>query len=219
MFLGHYGLALGAKTLALRVSLGTLVLAAQFVDEVWPTLLLSGVEHVRVVPGLMAASPLDFHDYPITHSLLMGVIWSLLVGGIYLLVQRDRRGALVVGALVLSHWGLDFIVHRPDLPLWPGGPLVGLGLWRSQALTLLLELTTFGGGIALYVRKTRALDRIGEIALWALITCLGILYMSALFGPPPPNAKALAWSALVLWLFIPWAYWIDRHRVVRTPSH
>jgi hypothetical protein len=216
VFLGHYGLAFAAKRVAPRAKLGTLVFAAQWADELWPVLLLLGVEHVRVVPGLMAASSFDFVQYPISHSLLLDIGWGALFGGLYYAVRRDRRGAVVVGLLIVSHWMLDLLVHRPDLPLWPGGPLVGLGIWRSVPLTYLAEAVVFGGGLAVYLRSTVATDRTGTIALWALVAVLVAIYLLPQgSGSPPPTEHAIGASALVLWLFIPWGYWIDRHRVVR----
>src|SRR5688500_10770627 len=161
MFLGHYGLALAAKRATPRTSLGMLSFAAQFLDELWPVLLLLGVESVRIVPGLMAASPLDFVHYPISHSLLTAALWSGLIGGTYYAVRRHARVAGLVGALVMSRWFLDAPMHRPDLPLWPGSSvLVGFGLWNSVPATVVIELTLFGLGFGAYVRTTRARDAI-----------------------------------------------------------
>jgi hypothetical protein len=216
MFLGHYGLALAARRLAPKPSLGTTLLAANLADEVWPLLLLLGIEQVKIVPGLMAVSDLDFTSYPWTHSLLVEVLAGLVLGGCYLLARRDRLGALVVAALVPSHWVLDVFFHRPDLPLWPGGPRYGLGLWNSLPLTLIGEAVIFGGGLWIYLRRTKAIDRTGRWALWGLVAVLVASYLSSLFSPPPLSTTALAWMALVpLWLFIPWGYWIGRHRESR----
>src|SRR5918995_2728329 len=143
MFAGHFGLALAAKTAAPRASLGVLTLATQWVDLVWPILLLAGLEHVRIAPGITEVTPLDFYDYPITHSLVSGVMWGGVVGLVYGKMAGYRKAALVAAMLVLSHWVLDFITHRPDLPLWPGGPKVGLGLWNSLEATALVEGAIF----------------------------------------------------------------------------
>ena len=214
MFLGHYGLAFAAKRAAPRTSLGALAFAAQFCDELWPILLLLGVEQVRIVPGLMAASPLDFTYYPFSHSLLMAIVWGALVGGICYLLKRYGRGAWVLAILVVSHWFLDLVVHRPDLPLLPGAnsPKVGWGLWNSIAATYAIELAIYAVGIVIYLRATRALDKIGSWGLWAYIIVLALIYVSS-NGSPPPNERALAWTALGLWLFVPWAWWVDRHRI------
>lgn len=213
MFLGHYGAALAAKRMAPRTSLGTLVFAGQFLDELWPVLLLLGLETVRVVPGLMAASPLDFVHYPISHSLLTAVVWSLIVAAGYQAARRDRAGAWMVGVLVLSHWLLDAPMHRPDLPLWPGSDLlVGGGLWNSVAMTFAVDCGLFLAGLAIYLRGTRPLDRIGRWGLWTMAATLVAFFVGSLLGPPPESAEAVAVGALGLWLFVPWSYWVDRHR-------
>lgn len=215
MFLGHFGAGFGGKAAAPRVSLGTLLLAAQFLDLLWPTLLLLGLEHVRIVPGITVVTPLDFNDYPISHGLLAVVGWAILVGGIYWLVRRNRTGALVVGLLVVSHWVLDLLVHRPDLPLaGNSSPHLGLGLWNSVAATLLLEGAVFGAGMWLYLRTTRAKDRVGAIGFWALVALLVLIYAANL-GPPPPSTGAIAWVGQAQWLLVAMGWWVDRHREAR----
>jgi hypothetical protein len=217
MFLGHYGLAFAAKRAAPRTSLGTLTFAAQWLDELWPVLLLAGIEKVRIVPGFMAASPMEFTYYPFSHSLLAAIGWGVLIGAIYQAIRHAPRAALVVGALVVSHWVLDVIVHAPDLPVFPGGPRVGLGAWNSVALTLILEAVAYVGGLAVYLRTTAAADRIGSYGLWAFVVVQAAIYAAAFTGPPPASVTMLGTSALLLWIFIPWAAWVDRHRTVRTP--
>jgi len=212
MFLGHYGLALAAKRAAPREPLGATVAASQWIDLLWPLFLILGWERVRIVPGLMAANSLEFVHYPLTHSLLAVVGWGLLVGGGYFLLTRRARGARVIGALVVSHWFLDLPVHAPDLPLWPGSDiLLGGGLWGSLPLTLFLEFGLFLGGLLLYVRGTEARDGIGRWALGTMVLTLSLFYLSS-FAAPPPSEKALAYGGLTLWLFVPWSFWIDRHR-------
>jgi membrane-bound metal-dependent hydrolase YbcI (DUF457 family) len=219
MFLGHYGAAFAAKRLAPRASLGTFALAAQLLDELWPILVLMGVERVRVAPDEMAANPLAFEYYPYTHSLLGAVFWSVILAASYYALRRERRTALIIGLLVLSHWILDVPMHRPDLQLWPGSSVrVGLGAWRSIPLTIALELIVFLGGLAIYLRATRARDRIGSWALAAMVAVLALVFVSGFTAAPPPNGRAVAFGALGLWLFVPWGYWIDRHRELVTPS-
>jgi hypothetical protein len=212
MFVGHFGLAMAARPPAPRVSMGTLLVAAQWADLLWPVLLLLGIERVGVVPGLMKTSALDFQSYPVSHSLVALAGWALLLGGIHFLRRRDGLAAAVIALLVVSHWFLDFLMHRPDMPVWPGGPRYGLGLWNSIPGTLAVETALYVGGAAIYLRITRAKDRIGAWAFAAFFVLLCGLWMAALFGPAPPNARTLAWSGLLGWLFVPWAYWIDRHR-------
>lgn len=213
MFIGHFGIGFGAKAAAPRVSLGSLFLAAQFIDLLWPTFLLLGWEEVRIVPGITAVTPLDFVSYPLSHSLLAVILWASIVAAVYLFLCRFPRGAFVLGAVVISHWLLDAIVHRPDLPLYPGGTmLIGLGLWSSLGSTLAIELPIFVIGLWIYVRTTAARDAVGYWALWALVAFLLAIYAANLLGPPPPGVTALAWVAQAQWLLVFWGYWIDRHR-------
>jgi hypothetical protein len=213
MFLGHYAAGLAAKRLAPRTSLGATLFAAQLLDQIWPVLLLAGVERVRIVPGLMAASPFDFEHYPISHSLAMALVWGAVLGGLYFVLRRDARGAWVVGALVVSHWFLDLPMHRPDLPLWPGSDVkLGLGLWNSVPLTLLVELGLFAAGVAVYLRTTRARDRVGSWGLYALLALLLLIFLGSATGTPPPSVRVLALTSVNLWLFALWGFWVDRHR-------
>jgi membrane-bound metal-dependent hydrolase YbcI (DUF457 family) len=215
MFLGHFGAGFAGKAAAPRVSLGTLFLAAQLLDLLWPTLLLVGLERVEIAPGATRVTPLDFVSYPISHSLLVVVLWGLAVGGVFWLARRSLRGAAVVGALVVSHWLLDLVVHRPDLPLAPGGGArLGLGLWHSLPATLIVELTVLGVGLALYLRRTRARDHAGSLGLWGLVAFLLAIYAANLLGPPPPSVAAIAWAGQAQWLLVAWAFWLDRHRTV-----
>jgi hypothetical protein len=183
-----------------------------FADLLWPILLLSGIERVRIVPGLLPASPFDFTSFPISHSLVAQLGWGALVGLVYFAIKRDGRSASLVGALVPTHWVLDFIAHRPDMPIYPGGPKYGLGMWNSVPVTISVEYVLFAAGVALYIRATSAKDATGKLALWSLVGLLGVVYPASLFGPPPQSVQALAWSALAIWLTVPWAAWADRHR-------
>src|SRR6185437_12953537 len=216
MFLGHYAVALAAKRVAPRTSIGTLIFAAQWLDELWPILLLAGIEHVRIVPGFMAANPLDFVSYPFSHSLLMAIVWGVLLGVAYAAVRRYATGAWIVGLAVVSHWVLDVVMHRPDLPLWPGSSTrLGLGLWNSIAASAAIELILLAIGLTIYLRATRARDWIGNWALAAMVGLLLVIYIGGFFGPPPKSEHTLSLTALALWVFVPCGYWIDRHRLVR----
>lgn len=212
MFLGHFAVALGAKKAAPRISLGTLVFAAQFADLIWPVLLLLGLEQVRIVPGITRVTPLDFVSYPYSHSLAAQVLWGAALGSVLFAIRRSLRNAAVLAVCVPSHWLLDYIAHRPDMPVLPGGPRYGLGLWNSLPGTLAVELILFAAGIALYLTATRAKDGTGRYALWSFLILLLLVYLGSLAGPPPPSVPVLAMSALAMWLTVPWAAWTDRHR-------
>jgi len=215
VFIGHFAVAFASKKVAPKVSLGTLVIAAAFLDVVWPVLVLLGVERFRIVPGFTAINPFDFVYYPWSHSLLMTAVWALLFALVYFAVRGDRAGAVWLGIAVASHWVLDFVSHRPDLPLYPGGETrLGLGLWQSIAATFAVEGLMFAAGIALYMQSTKAKDRIGTVAWWAFIALLVVLYIPGPWSPPPPSENAVAILGIIaLAIFAPWAYWIDRHRV------
>jgi hypothetical protein len=214
MFIGHYALGLGAKRLAPGVSLGALFLACQWADLLWPTLVMAGVESFEIRPGNTAVTPLDFEYYPYSHSLLALAVWGAVLALIYRAVSGStRRGALVLGALVVSHWVLDVVVHRPDLPLAPGtGLRLGLGLWNSIPATLAVEFGLFAAGVWLYSKATVARDRIGSLGFWALVIFLALVEIANIFGPPPPSIGAVTVSAQALWLLVAWGYWVDRHR-------
>jgi len=218
MFIGHHGVAFAAKAAAPRASLGVFFLATMWLDLVWPVLVLANVEMVRIVPGLMRMSPFDFVFYPYSHSLLFAVLWALLFNVVYGYATRDWQVGALAGLVVLSHWFLDALVHRPDLPLFPGSGSFGLGLWNSMAGTLALEFLFFGIGVLLYFRATRARDWIGSIGLYGLITLLVLLYLSTLISPPPPNPTVLAWGGVSTFILVIWAWWVDRHREPAPPA-
>ena len=212
MFIGHYAVAFAAKRQAPAVSLGALFFAAQLADLLWPPLVLAGVERVVVAPGITAVTPLDFESYPWSHSLLMLVVWGLLVGVGHRLLRGSTQAAVLLGGCVVSHWVLDWLSHRPDMPLFPGGPRFGLGLWMSRPATLIVELGLFAAAVGLYVRRTRPADRIGRWGLASLVAFLVVVYLGNLFGPPPPSTAAIAWTGNAMWLLVLWGAWIDRHR-------
>jgi membrane-bound metal-dependent hydrolase YbcI (DUF457 family) len=214
MFIGHFAVGFASKRVAPRASLGILIAAPLLLDLLWPIFLLAGLETVRIDPGNTAFTPLDLHDYPYTHSLAGALGWSVLAAALYGAVTRYRRGAWVVAAGVFSHWVLDFITHRPDMPLYPGSATsVGLGLWNSRAGTMIVEVAIFAAGIWVYARATRPRNRKGTVVLWSLVVFLGLFYLANAFGPPPPSARVIAIGGLTGWIFIPWAWWIDRNRV------
>jgi hypothetical protein len=216
MFIGHFGVGLAAKPAARPASLGLLFLAAQWLDLLWPLLLQLGLERVALAAPGSGPIPLVFEHYPISHSLLAAVAWGVLFALVSWAARRNGRVALVLGLCVVSHWVLDLVVHAPDLPLAPGGDhRVGLGLWQQAEIGLAVELALFALGVALYLRATRARDRIGVVAFWALIAFLLVIQLANAFGPPPPSVAAVAWVGHLQWLFVAWGWWVDRHRDAR----
>jgi len=214
VFIGHFAVAFAAKKLSPKTSLGTLILAAEWIDLIFPVLVLAGLEHAGIKAGDNAFLRLDLSDYPISHSLAAALVWSLLLGGLVLWRSRDRRAALVVAAAVSSHWLLDFISHTPDVPLWPGGPLVGLGLWRSVSATVVVEGLMYAAGLWLYFGSTRARDRVGRWGAIGLAAFLAVLYAAQYLSPPPQDVKAFTTVGLAAWLLPLWGWWVDRHREV-----
>ncbi len=213
MFLGHIAVGLAGKRFAPRVSLATLLFAPMFLDLLWPIFLLLGWETVRIDPRNTAFTPLAFENYPWSHSLHMTLFWSGLVGIVFRALTRDTRGAVWIGLAVASHWVMDLIAHRPDLPLWPGGPGAGLGLWNSVAATIIVEFLLFIVGLWLYMRVTRPRGGRGRLSLWSLVVVVSLIFLSNLQPlPAGTSERTIALMALALWLFIPWAWWIDSTR-------
>ena len=212
MFIGHFALGFALKRAAPKTNLGWLIASVEFLDLIWPILVLTGVERVEIDPGNTVFTPLNFVYYPYTHSLAGAIVLSILFGGVYYAISKYKRGALIVAAGVLSHWFLDLIVHRPDLQLYPGSSeRFGLGLWNSFAATIIVESAMFILGVWLYVSFTRAKDKIGRYALWSFVVFLAVVHVANAFGPPP-NSSAVAIVALLMWLFPLWAGWGDAHR-------
>jgi len=217
MFIGHFAVGFAGKRYAPRASLAALFLAAIFADVLWPILVAIGAEEVRIVPGDTAFTPLEFVSYPWSHSLLMLIIWGALFAAFYRKEPDGRRTGFVLGLLVVSHWLLDWITHRPDMPLWPRGPKVGLGLWNSVYGTMTVEIVMFVIGVWIYATTTRARDRIGSVGLWSLVLLLGGFYVfDSLSGSVPPSVTAIWVSALIATaIILAWAAWVDRHRELR----
>ena len=220
MFIGHFAVGFGAKRVAPEVSLGTFFLAAQLADLVWPNLVLIGIERFEIQPGITRVTPLDFTYYPYSHSLVAALFWSVLASLVYLAVKRGRvQAAVTVGVVVASHWVLDVVSHRPDMPLTLSSETrIGFGLWNSLGATIAVEFILFVIGLALYLSVTAPKDNIGRYGLAGLITFLLVINILNLFGPPPPSVTAVAWSAQAMWLLVAWGYWVDRHREARASA-
>lgn len=217
MFIGHTAVALAAKKAAPQVRFGTMLLAAFFADLVFPILILLGIEHVMPSPGITAFTPYDFYDYPISHSLATNIAFAYIFAGFFFLKYREWSGALILSLAALSHWLLDVLSHRPDMPLIPGlHTAVGLGLWNSVAWTLIVETCLLAVGVYFYLRTTTPADTLGSITFWSFIGLQLMIYAGNIFASTPVDEHTMALGSLLQWLFIPWAYWIDRHRFIRT---
>ncbi|MGZ3949466.1 MAG: metal-dependent hydrolase [Flavisolibacter sp.] len=216
MFIGHYGAGLSLKKAAPPVSLGLLFIAVQFLDLLWPTMLLLHIEHVQITTDKSQPIPLIFTDYPWSHSLVMALVWSAVFFVLYWLARKDLRNAFVLGVAVFSHWLLDLIVHLPDLPLYPGSSIkLGLQLWRYPIAANLVEGVVFFTGMFLYLRATKAKNRTGVVVFWTLIALLLISHIANLFSPPPPSVSAIAWAGQAMWLFVLLGFWADKNRMAR----
>lgn len=217
MFIGHYALGFAAKRLAPRTSLGMLLAASLMLDILWPVFVLVAWEEVRIDPGNTRFTPLEFVSYPISHGLVAVIAWASLFAGLYYLLTRYGRGAVAVWLLVISHWILDFVTHRRDMPLHASGPLVGLGLWNSPIATVAVEGVLYVLGIWIYLRVTREKDEIGKWGLLAFAVAIAGLYVANIFSRRPPSSlKLLLIAALALGLIpVLWAWWVDRHREPR----
>ena len=208
MFIGHYALGLASKKVSDTSSLALAFVAVQFLDLIWPIFVLLGIESFQIEEGITKMTPIDFSNYPYSHSLFMAVIWSMLFGVTYFIVTKNRRIAWLLGGLVLSHWILDFIVHRPDLPLTPfGSAKVGLGMWNFPIPEIILELGLFILGLYFYL-SAGAHKR--KIVFWSLIGILLIIYLANISGPAPPSQEAVTWSANLMWIFVIWAWWAEK---------
>ncbi|MEP6595176.1 MAG: hypothetical protein ABJA71_04480 [Ginsengibacter sp.] len=213
MFIGHFAVGFAAKKVNNKPSLGTYFLAAQFLDLLWPTLLLAGVEKVEIIRGKTEGPPINFTYYPFSHSLLMVLVWSLLFYIIYWLAYKNKKAALVLALCVLSHWVLDLFVHLPDLPLYPGNsPLFGFALWKNMTPELIIEFLLFITGVSLYLNSTTATTKTGIFSFWGLIIFLIVIHIANTYSAPPPSVNTIAWAGQLQWLIVLWGYWVDRNR-------
>jgi membrane-bound metal-dependent hydrolase YbcI (DUF457 family) len=217
MFIGHFALGFAAKRVVPGASLAALIGAAQLADLLWPPFVALGLEHFEIVPADNALLTLHFTSFPYSHSLLMLAIWGVIFGWLLRAASRDPRAWGIGAALVLSHWLLDFVTHRPDMPLYPGGPKFGLGLWNSMPATLVVETLIYVIGVSIYVHATRARDRIGLWAWWMFAAFLFAAYLASLTAPAPPSVEAVYIPGIIAsLLLLLWIWWADRHREVRS---
>jgi hypothetical protein len=215
MFVGHYGPSFAIKAIRPAVPIWLLFIAVQLVDVAWAVLVILGIEKVRIVPGITASNPLDLYYMPYTHSLVAGVLWAVAAsvlckprGGV-----RNWPAAAWIGVAVFSHWVLDWLVHRPDLPLYDDTMKVGLGLWNYPAIALALEALLLFGGMLMYLRRTSPINAVGRYGPPAFGILMLAIQGYVFFGPPPTSPGAAAITALVSYVvFAAVAQWLDRQR-------
>jgi hypothetical protein len=213
VFIGHFAVGFALKRVTPRVNLATLFAAAQLPDLIWPLLVAAGIERVEIAPGNTAFTPLAFVSYPWSHSLLLVAIWGFACSAIHFLRARSAIAALVLALLAISHWVLDYVTHRPDMPLYPGGPRYGLGLWNSVPATIAVEGAIFVVGVWLYAQATRPRDGRGQYAFVSLIGVLVLAYVGNIFSAPPSVTAVWSGTIIGFLLLLAWAAWADRNRV------
>ena len=216
MFIGHYGVSFAAKAVKPTLPLWILFLAVQLVDVFWAIFVLFGIEKVRIVPGITATNPLDLYYMPYTHGLITSLIWAVAAMMIFLVIPCIKRwtSATVVGIVVFSHWLLDLLVHRHDLPLYADMHKVGLGLWNYPATAFILEILLLASGMFLYAKKTSTVDRRGIYAMLVIALLMIGVQLQVFFGSPPTSDTEVAVSALVSYfLFAALAVWLERKKV------
>ena len=217
MFLGHYGVALALKRAEPKLSLGTLFVAVQLADLLWGAFILLGWEHARIVAGFTAVTPIEFLDYPISHSLVAAIVWGLVAAALYYSwPTRDTthhwQAAAIVGLAVFSHYPLDVLVHVADLPIAGNdSPKLGLGLWNNPTATIIVELLVFGIGLALYVTLRSHRHPVRFVRLGVLVLVLVATYLASVYGPLPPSMTVVAVSDIVFLVGVAaLAAWADR---------
>ena len=214
MFIGHTAVGFALKRLAPRAPLGVLLVAVNWADILWTLFLLLGWEHARIVPGDTNWAPFSLYDYPWSHSLLALAVWATILALLYRAVRKDKAAAAAIWIGVISHWLLDWISHRPDMPLYPGGPKFGLGLWNSLLWTYVVELAIFFTGVSIYARATKPRDRIGRHGFWIYVAFLLFIYLADRFSGPPKSMREVAWTGLIgVAVLVAWADWFDHHRL------
>jgi hypothetical protein len=224
MLVGHFAVGLIGKRAAPQASLGTLVLASMLPDFLGFVFILTGLEHWRMVPGGRGIDSVQLYDIALSHSLATDILWALLVAAAYGWRRRYSAGAAMLSVAVVSHWVLDFISHRSDMPLAPGVARVyGLGLWASLPWTAVVEGGLWLASLIVYVRTTRAKNRAGVYAFWLVVALLTTSWISNFVTTAPPAAQSPVTGSIVALgffsLMVAWAFWMNRVRPLPTPSH
>lgn len=207
MFVGHYSAALAAKAAEPRGPLWAYVAAAQLIDIGWSGLVMAGVEKVRIDKALLGSS-LDLYHMPWTHSLPAAIAWSVAAGAICRWgFKWPGRVSAMVGGVVFSHWLLDFLVHRPDLTLWPMGPKVGLGLWNFPVPEQALEIGLLGLAGMLWTWTSSRTGK-GLLAPVVFFSALVALQIAVMFAAPEGDTFQLGLSALIVYLLVTGFAWV-----------
>ena len=219
MFIGHFAVGLGCKKIVPEASIATLFIACQLLDLIWPVLVLLGVESVSVDHSATVVTPLNFESYPYSHSLLASLLWAIAFGGMYFLIKKKLKTSLILAGVVFSHWLLDFLTHRPDLPiLSDNSTKLGLSLWNSLWGTVLVVVSLFGLGTFLYLRTVDSLPGKSKVIFSSLISFLLVIYAANIFGPKPPlstPSTMIAGPALAMWLIVLWGNWVEKSAKVQ----
>ena len=217
MFVGHYGVAFAVKTPRNNIALWVLFVAVQLLDFLWAPFVLLGIEKVRFVPGITATNALDLYYMPYTHSLIGALFWSAVAFAIYKIGWRNiasNSAASLVGVAVFSHWLLDLIVHRPDLPIYDNTFKVGFGLWNYRGIEFVLEIGILLIGTVLYLKRNGAIAR--KIVIIIFVAALVLIQASNTFVRRPPNSdRAFAITALVFYtVFAVIAFLLEKRPVI-----
>lgn len=221
MFMGHYGVSFAVHKAGRQIPLWLLFIAVQFLDVLWAVFVLAGIEKARIVPGITASLPLDLYSMPYSHSLVAAAAWSSAAGLGYAWAARSSQTRVglpsaLVGLAVFSHWLLDLVVHRPDLPFYDNVHKVGFGLWNDPVTALLLEALLFVGGLWLYLRSTTGATWGGKHGMFVFGAGVVGVHAVALFGPPPAGPRAAAVTFLCTYLILAGAVaWLEKKRTSR----
>jgi len=215
MFVGHYGVAFAVKTPRNKIPLWVLFVAVQLLDFLWAPFVLLGVEKVRFVPGITATNALDLYFMPYTHSLIGALFWSAVAFAIYKIGWRNiasNSAALLVGFAVFSHWLLDLIVHRPDLPIYDDTMKVGFGLWNHRGIEFVLEIGILLFGAVLYLKHNGAIAR--KIGIVIFVAVLALIQTGNTFVRQPPSSdRVFAITALIFYtVFAVVAFLLEKRR-------
>jgi hypothetical protein len=215
MFVGHYGVAFAIKSEKNRIPLWVLFVAVQLLDFLWAPFVLLRIEKMRFVPGITATNALDLYYMPYTHSLIGALFLSVIGFAIYKIRWRNiasNSAALLVGFAVFSHWLLDLIVHRPDLPIYDDTLKVGFGLWNYRGIEFVLEIAILLLGVVLYLKRNGANAR--KIGVIIFVVAVVLIQTSNTFLRRPPSSdRAFAITALVFYtVFAIIAFLLEKRR-------